>query len=358
MSARVLEVPFEVKIQALEGQIERQKNLSANNRQLILELERLRTACLTDVNGIIGSKQKDYVTLHDQIRKNLVEPQKVFGPQVEMEREEANQRKKRISQSQDLIGRLGLDAAKVKEVFNGYRQRADSVVDEYFRPKTPSPYVVADRSLLPLPAVSPWMWFSPPYFSGFGEAYAFGSRGIHACTHYEDHLTGKISTISYLEIKDASDSDYARTQANSEIKIQPFQVDVSGKIEAWLVLRSDTSDYHGGMDDEWGWSDITVKQQSFPYMTLYGFNGGTSTLFDFQKGECDCSWSGKVARANPGDLRFIHLTTQGAIAANLWAILSFGISDQNYAWVNDYSVHMTMTNSWYIDSIAVRTGVP
>jgi len=65
MSARVLEVPFEVKIQALEGQIERQKNLSANNRQLILELERLRTACLTDVNGIIGSKQKDYVTLHD-----------------------------------------------------------------------------------------------------------------------------------------------------------------------------------------------------------------------------------------------------------------------------------------------------
>jgi hypothetical protein len=39
-------------------------------------------------------------------------------------------------------------------------------------------------------------------------------------------------------------------------------------------------------------------------------------------------------------------------------IASFGIRDQNYARVNDYSVHMTMTNSWYIDSIAVRTGVP
>jgi hypothetical protein len=358
LSAKSVDIPFGVKFQGLEGQIERQKNVLASNKKLLLELERLRAACLTDVNGVIGNKQKDYVILHDEVRAKLAEPRKVFGPQTEIELEEADQRKKRIIQSQELIGRLGLDGGKVKEIFKSYGQKADRVVDEYFKPKTSAPFVVADRALVPLPATSPWMWYYPPYFTEYGSAYDYGSRGIHACTHYEDHLTGKISTVSYLEIKDASDSDLARTDASSEIKIRPFMADVDGKIEAWLVLRSDTSDYHGGMDDEWGWSDINVKQQSFPYMNIYPFTDGSATLLDFQKGECDCSWSGKIADANPGDLRFIHLVSNSAVPANLWLIASFGIRDQNYARVNDYSVHMTMTNSWYIDSIAVRTGVP
>ena len=358
MSSKVKDVPFEVKFQSLEEQIERQKNMLTSNKQLSLELELLREACINDVNCLIGNKQKEYADLHDEVRAKLAEPRKVFGPEVEIELEEANQRKKFIGKSQELIDRFGLDKTKVKDIFRGYVQKADKVVDSHFKPRFDAPYVVADRALIPKPAASPWMWFYPPYFSDFGTTFDYGSRGIHACTHYEDHTTGKILTISYLEIKGASDSDYARTDASSEIMISPFQVPVSGRIEAWLVLRSDQSDYHGGMEDEWGWSDISVKQQSFPYMSIYGFNGGSATLFDFQKGECDCSWSGKVAGANPGDLRFIHLVSQGGIGANLWAILSFGIRDQNYAWVNDYSVHMTMTNSWFLDSVAVRTGVP
>jgi hypothetical protein len=359
MSNKMKEIPLNERFQITDGLVERQKNILTCNKKLTLELDRLRAECLKDVNSLIGIQQlKSYTDLHNELRAKFREPRRVFKSESEIEREEKDNRKKLVTRGQQLVNGLGVDKKKVKGIFKGYIKKADNAFDSYLKPKGEAPYVVADRALIPKPEQSPWLWFYPPYFSEFGSAYAYGSRGIYATTHYQDHNTGKISTISYLEIKGASDSDYAHTDTMSEIMIPAFIIPTSGRVEAWLVLRNDTSDYHGCMDDEWGWSDISVKQQSLPYMSIYGWNGGDGTLFDFSKGECDCCWSGKVSDANPGDLRFVHLVSQDGIAANLWAIISFGIHDNNYAWVNDYSVHMTMTNSWFVDSVAIRPGVP
>ncbi len=358
MSGKLNEIPLSEKFQIMDGLVDRQKAMLTRNKKLTLDLDRLREGCLREVNSLIGSQQlRSYTDLHDEVRGKFLEPRRVFKSESEIELEEKAYRKKLVSRAQELVDRLGVDENKVKGVFGDYIRKADNVFYSYLNPKVEAPYVVADRALVP-PEQSPWLWFYPPYFSEFGAVYAFGSRGIHAATHYEDHNTGKISTISYLEIKGASDSDYAHTDAMSEIMLTPFIVPKTGRLEAWLVLRNDTSDYHGCMDDEWGWSDISVKQQSFPYMSIYGRNGGDGTLFDFRRGECDCCWSGKISNANPSDFRFVHLFSQGGIAANLWVTVSFGIHDINYAWVNDYSVHMTMTNSWYVDSVAIRPGVP
>ena len=352
------EIQLNEKFQLMDALVERKKSFLLQNKNLTVELDRLRLECVSDVNSLIGSQQlKAYTDLHDEVRSKFFEPRRVFHSESVMEREDADYRKSLVAKGQALIDGLGVDKQKVKGVFKGALNKADGAFGRYLGPKGQAPFVFADGALIPKPAQSPWMWFSAPYFGEFGEAYAYGSRGIHAATHYEDHNTGKISTISYLEIKDASDSDYAHTDASSEIMLPPFVATATGRVEAWLVLRNDTANYLGCMEDEWGWSDISVKQQSFPYMSIYGRNGGDATLFDFSRGECDCCWSGKITGANPGDLRFVHLLSQDGIPANLYAIISFGIHDHNYAWVNDYSVHMTMTNSWFLDSVAIRTGV-
>jgi hypothetical protein len=346
------------KHQVLVGEVERRKSFLLKNKKLTLELERIRSKCISDVNSLVGSRHlRAYSNLHDEVRSKFLEPRVSFKSESEMQREDVEKRKSLVLKGQEMTDRLGVKD-QVRVVFDDAAKKADAAFNRHLGSLGDAPFVVGDQSVVPAPDESPWLWFYPPYFSDFGEVYAYGSKGIHAATHSENRNTGRLATISYLEIKGASDSDYARTQARSEVMLEPLFVTTTGKIEAWLTLRNENASYHGRMDNEWGWSNINVKQQSHPYMSIYGRSGGYGSLFDFQKGDCDCAWSGKIAGANPGDLRFVHLISQDAFPANLWATLSFGLQDESYAWVNDYSVQMTMTNIWYLDSVAIRTGVP
>jgi hypothetical protein len=347
------------KFETWDSLVEHQKSVFSTNKKLTLELNRLRAKCQKEVDSLVGDQNlKAYTKLHDEIRSKFLVPTSISKPESEREQEEKLNRQQLIGRSQEFIKGLGVDKKKVEGVFRRYIKKADGSFDHYLNPKAGAPFAIADRASIPRPDQSPWHWFYPPYLVDYGDKFDYGTKGIHACTHYEDYKTGRVSTISYVEIKGASDSDYARTSASSEITIPQVFAPLDGRIEAWLTLRNDNSSYHGCMDDEWGWSNISVKQQSRPYMGIYGRGASYGTLFDFVKGECDCCWSGKISDANPGDLRFVHLVSQEPFPANLWAILSFGIFDQNYAWVNDYSVRMTMTNSWFIDSVAIRFGLP
>jgi hypothetical protein len=361
MSEDVNEVPLNDRFQASEKLIERQRGIFSVNKDLTLTLNRLREGCIKDVNSLIGSEQlRAYKELHNEVRAKIVEIPLSFKSTSESKEKEGKYRQKLVKKGQKFIASLDVDKKRIESVLKDYVKKSSSTFDKYLHPKEEAPYVITDATKVPKQTHNPWMWKYPPYSDEWGTYWSSGTRGGRWVSHYENRYTGQIGTQSQIYIHGADDSDWAYTNALSEVWVW-YKMPVAGMVEAWLYLQNIDGYYNGCEDDEWGWSNADIKQQSWPYMEVFYPQGGRryGNLLDFHIGECDCCWSGKVAYANPGDFRYAHLFSTKSYAANQWLLIAFGIHDYNNVWVNDMSVDLAMTNRWFMHHLAIRsTGAP
>lgn len=355
------EIPQNDRSLAYENFIERQKRILSTHKDLSLTLNRLSAACVKDVNSLIGSAQlKSYTARRDEVRSKFREIPRTFKSTTEGKREEQDYRQKLVKKGQQFVAGLNIDKKEVEGVFKGYIKKAGTAVNQHLRPKEEAPYVITDPAMVPKQTHNPWTFKFPPYDGKWGYGYGSGTAGQPWADHYESPFTSQIRTEGGFYIQDSGDSDWAATHELSEVWVW-YKMPVTGLVEAWLYLQSIDTYYLGGMDDEWGISDIDVMQWSFPYMEVFHPQGERrwGTLLDFEIGENDCSWSGHIANAYAGDFRYVHLFSKEPYVEGVWVLIAFGIDDGNFAWVNDYTCWTYMRNNWLLHHLAIRsTGAP
>ncbi len=361
MATNLDEVLLNDRLQAVNSFIERQKSINSANSGLTETLNKLSQACTKDIQNLIGTAQlRSYISKHNETLKTLAALPIKYKATNEGRQQGKELRESLVKKSQEFLATLGVDAKKVENIQKGYIKKSSDAIQQYLTPKEEAPYVVLDPNETPKMTNNPWTWAFPPYTDERGTQWSYGTRGGRWSSHNENRNTGQIGTQAHMWLYGADDSDYAYTNAMSEVCVW-YKMPAAGMVEAWLYLQCIDGIYSGCMEDEWGWSDIDVYQRSNPYMQVIYPAGGRryGTLMDFHIGECDCCWSGRVANANPGDFRYSHLFSTQSYAANQWVLISFGLHDYNYFWVNDESCDLSMLNRWLMHHLAIRsTGAP
>jgi hypothetical protein len=169
--------------------------------------------------------------------------------------------------------------------------------------------------------------------------------------------TGEIKVESWIELVEASDSDYLKTDLMSEVGFL-FQMPAPGLLEMWAWYQDINTDYTGYLADESGCSDASVHQLSWQYLWTGGSTERYFTAFEKNYGEDD---EGPLAEylSLPGSVVARHFFSNKAYAAGEWVYAAIGVQDYNYFWLNDMSCRSHMTSQYFIKQTAVRsTGAP
>jgi len=353
------EIPIENQFTAADNFIERQKSIFARNKELSTTLNQLQEDCLRDIHSLIGPKKLErYSAFHGEIMGRMVELPELFTLAEERDKLEQEYRGRLLAKAREFVGSLDIDISKVKSIQKEYIARAQSAIEKVLELEEEAPYVHISPAEVPKLTSNPWTWKYPPYNGDWGTAWSSGSRGRRWVGHAENRLTGEIHCWNRMYIYGADDSDYSRTDALSEIWVW-FRMPAAGMVEAWIYLQDIDTPYSGCLEDEWGWSDASIRQQSSAYLEVFNPPGARryGSLLNYTLGECDCCWARNIT--DPGKFRYAHLYSKESYAAGQWGLMAIGIHDHNYFWVNDMSCDTRMTSRWFVHHLALRsTGAP
>ncbi len=353
------DIPNEIVLAAIDDEAKREKEIASTHVELCETLQRLRDECKKEIRSAIGTeKLETYEKIHEKAKQRFADITSSMQHTTESLKLASQMRRQTLNEAKQSIGRLGIEAKKIKKIQKKYVDEAETVVERALQGREEAPYVDMSPAEAPTPSHNPWAWRSPPYSSQWGTAWSYGTRGWRCVSHYENRLTGAINCWSCMDIHGADDSDYTYTNAYSELRFW-FKMPAAGMVEVWLYLQSVNTPYGGCLSDEWGWSDAYIQQRSRPYLWIICPYSGRRfcTLLNYRRGEYEGCWAGTIAAA--GYYRYAHLFSLDTYAAGQWVFCGVGIHDYNYFWVNDMSCNTHMTSRWFLRYVAVRsTGAP
>jgi hypothetical protein len=177
--------------------------------------------------------------------------------------------------------------------------------------------------------------------------------------------TGEVGSSTSCSCTDASDYDEVSVNVRSAMR-QWFQMPAEGQVRATSTLEVINTNYSGHVYDEWGWSDIDLKQSLryyaqvtspviSPRVYYYPVIGYQNHVTD---PEAD-PWSG--ARWPAGQLNGIlqQLVIPGVFTKDKWVLVDVGVENSNWFNVNDTEAwsHQT-THFWTKDIGLWSTGGP
>jgi hypothetical protein len=133
-----------------------------------------------------------------------------------------------------------------------------------------------------------------------------------------------------------------------------FQSPVSGRLRIVATLVCGDSKYFGSLDDESGWSNARIKQNSTLYMTIPGVidgNASTNPLASYSRGDDEGNWFSRIAE--PGEVRQYEYVPNITHTSGQWVLMQMGIYDEQRAWVNDMQFSGEIRNNWVIRKLDV-----
>jgi hypothetical protein len=356
MDVRKEQVPRDLQLATGEKFIEREKMIYARNKELSNSLHQMRENCVKEIHHLLGSKAEEYVAFREKSRNRSGDMHSLYIPTPEGEKIRSEVRKRSLADAREFIQSLEVDITKVKQVQKKYLSQSQSAFEKAMN-VTEASYGGVNSTGPPKQMIDPWTWKSPPYDYSRGYANYSSSTGTNGALHYENHLTGEINCESWLKLANTDDSDYCYAQSMSEISFW-FQMPATGLIEVWVDLQCIDTQYSGCLEDEWGWSEASIQQQSRAYLGVLDGGGlRYAKLLDIQRESNEGCWAGTVAQ--PGDELWPHFYSMEPFEVGQWVLIRIGVMDDNDCWVNDMSCDGSMRNSWFVRTIALKsTGGP
>lgn len=361
MDTQVDALSDEVLFAAIEASLGREKALLASERKISSALRQLHGQYKSELQTMLGAEAQKYSVFQNRKRERAIDIQALYTVTPEGEMLKQTLQRQISSEARELLDGLAIDPAAVEKLQRDYMNRAVVVLEEELRTKETTPYILVSPSALPKFASSPWRWYRPPYANKYGWRYWDGSGGSRWVTTGENHVTGVVSIDSSMRLHGADDSDYSYTNALSEIWVN-YRIPATGLIEGWAELEAIDNRFSGCLDDEWGFSDASIQQQSRIYMQVASPNWGGyryGTLTDYRRGESEGCWSGRICGTPAGQIKWVQLFSMDSYPAGRDVTVAIGLHDYNYFWVNDMSCDASMTNRWFIKQVVLRsTGTP
>lgn len=356
------EPPREIRFAVAEATVEREREVIAEGRKVATALADLREGYKADLVSLLAEDAGRYRVFQQRKREREGDIQNLYTATPEGEIYKRGLRRRSLDDSREFLSNLRVDLNNIKRMQQDYIDRAQAVVEAGTRDQTTVPYVLVSPTEVPKQTSNPWAWFYPPYRNRWNWRGWDGSGGSRSVVTTEDSVTGEIGIQSSMRLHGADDSDYSYTNALSEIWVSAYRMPAAGLIEVWAELQSIDNRYSGCLDDEFGFSDASIQQQSRAYIQVATPAWGErryGTLTDYHRGESEGCWSGSICNVVAGSLKWVQLFSADSYAANQLVTVAIGIHDYNYFWVNDMSCDAAMTNRWFIRRIAMRsTGAP
>lgn len=351
------EIPSDLRLQAMEDSIEREKAVLSTEKELTNALNQIREDYKKELRDALGSNANKYLAFHQKTKDRIRDMRSFYTPSPEGEKIRVEFQKRSLTEARGFINSLGINSTNIENIQKKYIAQSRSAVQKALN-ITEVPYVEATPADLPKQTSNPWTWKSPPYDGNWGYWYWQRTGGNSWVDNHQDRFNGAIGSWSGISLSGADDSDYSYTQSWSEIRVW-FQMPAAGLVEAWAYLQCIDTPYSGSLSDEWGVSDASIQQLSMPYLKAVSPAGGIryGGLRDYQRGEDDGSWSAVIA--NPGQYVYPHLFSTESYSAGQWVYLAIGVYDLNYFWVNDMSCSAYLTDRWFARNVVLRsTGAP
>jgi hypothetical protein len=351
-------IPLKTNLALSEANIEREKLLLVRERELSTTLSQLKEEYVRELHTLIGvEKLDDYLQFRQRIKERMAEASMIFPATAEGEASEQQYRRHLLTEGQDFIQNLGVNTESVKALQRDFRSQAQLAVDkamdigqdsgEILMPVTP------DFSGLGISPTDAWQ--TPPYDGEWGTWSWTKTRGSVSVSHDEDRTTGKVYCYSYISLNGADDRDYSYSNGYSELQFL-YRMPKAGLVKARIYLQAVDVEYSGYLNNEPGWSDASIRQNSKVYLQVAPAGGSwgvrrEADLYNYTRGDNDGSWS-RVA-ASPSSWRTPTLVSTDGYAANQYVYVAVGIHDFNYRWVNDYSGWQRMRSHWLIPYVYV-----
>lgn len=358
-------VPLRVQHAAIEHSIDQTRANFEKNKELSNLLEEVREKCTKEISALLGSKAKEYREFHGRSREIATTMQPLFTATPEGMAVKSQFHKTRLYEANKFIRSLGINVNDFKSILSKYQEESKSIIE---KTRTLEGSLKLDVSPIPTDVVqqdpdSPWHSIHPPYSYSHGEAYdghsgsasSFGPRVFH----YENYLTGEISTHSQNFIHNAGDYAYEMTVASSIILIY-FQMPASGRLNIWTQLQCVESSYWGFLSNWFGFSDATFMQSSRYFMTVGESLGEEDAYFRLlgygKHTDDDVEWSGNMVM--PNEYRTFNLVSGIPYSAGQWVPIKAGILDVQDAVCDDMSFFGDIKNSWILHGVWVSVFNP
>jgi hypothetical protein len=352
------EVPEEILSAAQDALFARQQAMLSAIQNLSKTLRRLRAESINETHILLGPKLQNYNTFRQQLKDRFTLIRRDCVHTQEGLKTKAEERLKLLRQAREYLRKSGVDIARIQEIKNNYKAKAQEAVAKILEIDEKAPTIITDPALVPKPTHNPWTWKYPGYNGEWGTTWFDQSKGAKLISHKENSWSGEIGCHSRVAIYDASDDDYCWTKAMSEVWLW-FKTPAAGMIEAWVDLQTIYANYDGWLEDEWGFSDADIRQQSWAYLEIISPAGKRreNVFLDYRRGEDEGDWNGSPASA--GSHRWAHLYSMESYPAGKWVLIAIGVLDFNFVWVNDMSCEAWLTNRYFIPQLILRsTGAP
>jgi hypothetical protein len=362
-------MPLELQHTGLQYSIDQAKANFDRNKELSKILEKIQEKCSTEINGLLGSKAKEYMEFREKSRKAAKTIQPLFTATPEGRKIKKQFQKTSLSEANEFIKGLGINPKDIKLILSKYQEESKSVIENT---RAVAGSLEFDTGTIPPDVVnpnpgSPWQSFRPPYHYSDGEPYASHSGSASnfepRVIHYENHLTGEISCHSQNFIHNGGDYATEVTAVTSFILVY-YQMPASGRLSIWTQLQCVESSYLGLLTNYIGSSDAAISQSSSYYMSLVeplveplGIKEAYFQLLSYGRyTDDDAEWSGNMAM--PGEYKTFNLISDVSYPVGQWILIKTGLFDYQDAVVNDMGFVGEIKNRWMTNGIFISVVNP
>lgn len=347
-------IPLETRLSADEAMLERERRLTTANKELSLALAKSRTEYKRQITNHIGAAKISTATAnYNRLRHEMATIPNRFAHTPEGEKLAIAELRRLAKEKHELYHGMKFDVPGAIAIRKESLAQARAPIGKLIaldqevpqKPNVPPPRL-RDRTMAFAWKAAPyqWQWSSIQVSDGSG-----GYRNRTANGH---STTGEIDLTSTMQLYGADDSDYSRTDTMAEVGFW-YQMPAAGLIEAWVFLQDIQTDYAGSLYDESGCSNADIEQLNRVYIWTSGSVERYSTLVDYRRGESEGHWS--VLATNPGTVIARQLFSQKSYAAGEWVLVTAGVRDFNYFWVDDMSCTSQMVSRFFVKNVAIRS---
>ena len=123
-------VPRDLEYAAVQYRVDDMKARDVKNRELLTAVRRIEERYTREINEFLGSKAEKYKSFYEKRRETAIKLEPKFTPTSEGSKAEIEFNKTRLSEANEFIRNIGVDAEDIKSIRCKYLQEYRQAVEK------------------------------------------------------------------------------------------------------------------------------------------------------------------------------------------------------------------------------------
>jgi hypothetical protein len=359
------DVPVQTRMAAAEAEIERQRLMLINNRDILEGISVLKDSYLGALNSLIGSDTFDQCrSIRQQTNDQMQESAKLFVPSTVGQQAENEYRKRLLSAEKNQLDDLDVDWGQVEELKRKIITEAIELLKKKgFWSSAAEGY--AEQNQKHESVVYSLFSMEPPFVDAWGKCSGCVDGNVF---HEENRETGTISERSRISVsRPLEDPELLITKCYSEVRFW-YSVKATGVLSARIRLKPLVRQSKGYYiaDNNTSFFEGHYQQLStvyldvvYPKSTSSWQSMATESLLDIDRHHKTspevedriCSWSADYGMS-PVE---IQMETPGVFKKGTMALIAVGIRDTNIVVCHGVEGHQDIRSHYMVSHVDLES---